>query len=38
MKIKYPLNITLGIMVEVFYTLGIMLAAFLICLALSFKI
>jgi hypothetical protein len=38
MKIKYPVNIALGIIVEVFYTLCIMLAAFLICLAISFKI
>ncbi len=36
-KIKLPLNIVLGISSEVFYTLIIMLVAFLICLAISFK-
>jgi len=36
MKIKLPLNIVFGISTEVLYTLFIMLAAFLICLVLSF--
>jgi len=34
MQIKLPLNITLGIITEVLYTLSIMLAAFLICILL----
>jgi hypothetical protein len=38
MKIKLPLNISLGIATEVLYAITIMLVAFLICLALSFKI
>jgi hypothetical protein len=37
-KIKLPLNIVLGISTEVLYTLIIMLAAFLICIAISVKI
>jgi hypothetical protein len=38
MKIKAPfINIALGITIEVLYALGIILAAFLICLALSLK-
>jgi len=38
MKIKLPLNIALGIATEVLYALSIMLAAFLICLAVSIKL
>lgn len=37
MKIKLPFNIALGIATEVLYTLFIMLAGFVICLALTFK-
>jgi len=36
MQIKLPLNITLGIITELLYTLSIMLVAFLICLVLTF--
>jgi len=36
MKIKPFLNTVLGIFVEVLYALAIMLAAFLICLTLSY--
>ena len=36
MRIKLPFNIVLGITTEIIYTFAIMLAAFLICLALSF--
>ncbi len=35
MKIKLPLNITLGIATEVLYAFIILLAAFFICLALT---
>ncbi len=38
MKTKTVFNITTGIMVELIYALSIMLAAFLICLVISFKI
>jgi hypothetical protein len=34
MRISLPLNITLGIITELLYTLCIMLAAFFICLLL----
>lgn len=37
MKIKLPFNIVLGITTEALYALSIMLVAFLVCLALSFK-
>ncbi len=37
-KIKFPLNILLGISTEVAYALFIMLAAFLICLLIGFRI
>ncbi len=37
-KIKIPLNTVLGIGTEVLYALTILLAGFLICLILSFKI
>jgi len=37
MKFKPALNITFGISVEILYAFFIMLAAFLLCLALSFK-
>ena len=35
MQIKLSLNITLGIITELLYTLSIMLAAFFICLLLT---
>ena len=38
MKIKPFFNVALGISTEVLYTLLIMLVAFLVCLALSFKV
>lgn len=38
MRIKLPFNIVLGITTEVVYALLIMLAAFLICLAIYIKI
>jgi len=38
MKTKSIFNAILGISIEVLYTLTIMLAAFLICLAFYFKI
>jgi hypothetical protein len=37
MKIKIPFNIALGITTEVLFALSIILAAFLICLALMLK-
>jgi hypothetical protein len=37
MKIRTPLNAILGIVTEVLYTLSLVLAAFLICLALYFR-
>ncbi len=37
MKIKTPFNIGLGIATEVLYALAIMLVAYLITLALTFK-
>ena len=37
MNFKPTLNIALGITVEVLYVFTIILAAFLICLAVSFK-
>jgi len=38
MKLKTPVNVILGIATEVVYSLFIMIAAFLICLILTFKI
>jgi len=38
MKAKTVFNIATGIVVELIYALSIMLVAFLICLAISFKI
>ena len=38
MRNNIPLSITLGIITEVAYTLAIMLAAFIICLALTWKL
>ena len=38
MKIKLPLNIAFGISTEVAYALFIILAAFLICFLLYFKL
>ena len=35
MQIKLPMNITLGIITELLYTILIMLAAFFICLLLA---
>jgi len=37
MKIKLPLKIVLGISTELLYTIILMLAAFLICLAVFLK-
>ena len=38
MKVKFPLNIVLGISTEVAYALSIILAAFFICFLLYFKL
>ena len=38
MNIKFPLNITFGIVTEILYSLSIMLAALVICLAVTLKL
>jgi hypothetical protein len=38
MRINLPVSITLGIITEIAYTLLIMLAAFVICLALTWTL
>jgi len=38
MRLKDPVNITLGIAVEILYAFGIISAAFLVCLLIAWQI